>query len=487
LEPSWNCSIPDALNGAQPLSRLLASGRLWAEAEVWQLLRSILPSLNEFHQQQIIYQGLQPATIFLQADGQFSLAPRTSSLMWHEDYVAPEQLRGQATIASDFYSLGLICWQALTGQTPFALWDSVEQQWHWLEHLSQPLSHRLQTVLLRMIAPCWVDRYATVADVLQALGLPTLLRQIQTAQGWHCACTLTGHTADVTSLVLDATRDRLYSTGADYAVQVWDLGRGQAIAKLQNPTQAITGLSLDPTGQYLAAASDDNRLHLWDVTFRSIVQILENPSNVRQSICFSPDGQWLMSGGDHGLRVWDWRSGEMVAAHFGDQSAITSLALSPDGQLLATASDDRRVQLWDWRSGRVVKLLQGHAGPVRALAFSADGQWLATGSDDQTIRVWGVQQEEVQSEVVQVLPGHAWAILALAFDRTGERLISGSWQPGIRLWDWQRDESWPIAGHDDFVTAVVFDPKRERWISGSRDRTIKIWQADATRAAINRT
>jgi WD40 repeat protein len=74
------------------------------------------------------------------------------------------------------------------------------------------------------------------------------------------------------------------------------------------------------------------------------------------------------------------------------------------------------------------------------------------------------------------LPGHAWAILALAFDQTGQRLLSGSWQPGIKLWDWQQDQSWTIAGHDDFVTAVVFDSRRQRWISGSRDRTIKIWQ-----------
>jgi WD40 repeat protein len=65
------------------------------------------------------------------------------------------------------------------------------------------------------------------------------------------------------------------------------------------------------------------------------------------------------------------------------------MAFSPDGRLLATASDDSTARLWDPATGEHLRTLTGHHSAVWGVAFSLDGRLLATASEDKTARVWG--------------------------------------------------------------------------------------------------
>jgi WD40 repeat protein len=74
----------------------------------------------------------------------------------------------------------------------------------------------------------------------------------------------------------------------------------------------------------------------------------------------------------------------------GHTDGVNGCAFSPDGALLATASDDRTIRLWQLPDGTAHAVLTGHASWVIRCAFSPDGSLLASASNDGTVRLWHV-------------------------------------------------------------------------------------------------
>jgi WD40 repeat protein len=127
-----------------------------------------------------------------------------------------------------------------------------------------------------------------------------------------------------------------------------------------------------------------------DEKWSAELQTLEGHSGWVQSVAFSPDGQLLASSSnDKTIRVWDTVTGSLQQLFEGHSGPVWSVAFSPDGQLLASGSDDKTVRLWGTIMGALQQTLKGHSGSVQSVAFSPDGCLLASGSDDKTARIWG--------------------------------------------------------------------------------------------------
>src|SRR4051812_32799621 len=75
----------------------------------------------------------------------------------------------------------------------------------------------------------------------------------------------------------------------------------------------------------------------------------------------------------------------------GHDGWINRIAWSPDGQILASASNDNTIRFWNAESGQAITTLVGHGDAVVGVAWSPDGRILASSSADTTVRLWDVQ------------------------------------------------------------------------------------------------
>jgi WD40 repeat protein len=181
-------------------------------------------------------------------------------------------------------------------------------------------------------------------------------------------------------------------------------------------------------GRVLALMNTD-RVEVWNVTARARLHSLAPGSEV-WSVAVSPDGVLVAAGcHDNLVHVWRTASGEEIARLEGHTKRVTAMAFSPDSHILATGSADRTVRLWDVASWGERGTLGGHRGEVSALDFSPDGSRLAAGAADGTIRIWGVDDP---SEIVSIKE-QQHAITALAFSSDGSELAISAGR-SVRIW-----------------------------------------------------
>ncbi|MDZ8138591.1 MAG: hypothetical protein RM049_25340, partial [Nostoc sp. DedQUE04] len=77
-----------------------------------------------------------------------------------------------------------------------------------------------------------------------------------------------------------------------------------------------------------------------------------------------------------------------------------SVAFSPDGKTIASASLDNTVKLWDAATGKSISTLKGHSDRVSSVAFSPDGKTIASASYDKTVKLWKVYPNNLNDLIV---------------------------------------------------------------------------------------
>jgi WD40 repeat protein len=310
-------------------------------------------------------------------------------------------------------------------------------------------------------------------------------------------------------------------------INLWEAKSAQPLSVLTGHTAAVTALGFLTDSKTLASLAEDHTLRLWNAAAPEPL-LRHDPGAFTGNTVFLPDGKTLMTGGPGSpVMRWDVNTGQTLdflgfssrgpvalaldgktlatASHlWGPFAAVTlwdpaslgkrrtlpsalpsftrhqhALALSPHGDLLATAGWTDTIRLWDTSTGKAFTT-DGPSPDVHAVAFSPDGTVLATGSKDGTIKLWDTATWKERASWT----AHADEVGALVFSADGKALASGCGQvwvgrtPGeAKLWDAASGKvlAAPLKGHLGTVAAVAFSPDGKRLATASADRTVKLW------------
>lgn len=219
---------------------------------------------------------------------------------------------------------------------------------------------------------------------------------------------LTGHTAWVPGAVFSPDGKLIVTASGDKTARIWDASSGQEVHRLIGHTDTVISAVFSPDGKTVVTASKDETARIWDVaTGQPVHQLIGHLSWVR-SAAYSPDGKFVVTASSDGtVRIWDAATGQEIRQIVSDlckknsvSCMIGAAVYSPDNRYIVIAEgaiakstggvevEEPTVRFFDAATGKEVRSLKGHGGSDGSIAFSPDGAHIVTASRYVTARVW---------------------------------------------------------------------------------------------------
>src|SRR5262249_42496634 len=159
-----------------------------------------------------------------------------------------------------------------------------------------------------------------------------------------------------------------------------------------NHADWVLGVAFSADGKLLLTAGRDKTAKVWDLAAKESVLTFPGHQNDVFAVAIKPDGKVGYSAGrDNQIRSWNvGGDAKQVGAMTGHGDVMVRLLYHPKQPLLVSASHDKTVRLWNPDTGAAVRTLSGHTDCVFSLAISPDGERIASGTWNGEVKIWNV-------------------------------------------------------------------------------------------------
>jgi WD40 repeat protein len=202
---------------------------------------------------------------------------------------------------------------------------------------------------------------------------------------------------------------------------------------------------------------------------------LEGHESSINSVAYTPDGAHVVTASsDMTVRLWETAGGKEIRVLSGHTGQVTSVTVDPSGRMVLSGAADNAIRLWDLpRPDPLLQLAEGTEGLLRGMGISPDAKLLVTGGDDMIVRVWSLVDSKEQYQ----LKGHREKILEIAYRADGNQLASSDQAGVVKLWDpLQRSEIHQLGAHEGPLRLLAYHPNNQQLVTAGDDGVVRTWQ-----------
>lgn len=483
------------------LAARLSAGERFDEAAARRVAEQVLDALGHLQATSppIVHRDVKPANLVQDDDGVLRLvdfgAVRDvqggsvgSTVAGTYGYMAPEQLHGQSSPATDLYGLGATLVHLLTRTPPHELpQQRLRIDWRGRAQVGRPFADFVD----RLLAPVPEDRFASAREALDALRgrrVPAPPSKAGRARLFALGGVLLALVAGGAVWVWrDLVADR-----ADRALEAKAVRKVPMLPPRPAPARlhaipfldhhrvhdfAVFSLALSDDETTLAVGSHDHSLRtLAFPLLGETRKVFVGSTTPVGGVAFF--GDRLVGGGDK-VRVFSLGSGA-VEQEIESGPRVTSLHPVGDGKRFVTASFDGKARLFSLGAKVPERSYDHLGGKLLDAVPSHDRQWLATVGDDATLRVWELESGKLRC----TLPGHVGPVDHVAFSPDGTRIATTGDDGTLRTWDPVTCKA--VATRwvsDDELWAITFTRDGKHIVVGSKDNRLAMVETIGGRLA----